>query len=97
MIQPQTWRRGIVFDDLNQDGQRDSSEQGIADVSVSNGCVVVQTDSDGNYEIDLATNQILFISQPTGYVVPVDNNNLPQFFYRHLSNKAVRHYSKVRA
>jgi len=75
--------RGVVFDDLNQDGRHDSVEPGIVDVSVSNGCVLVQTDSDGYYEIDLSANQILFISQPSGYVVPVDDNNLPQFFYSH--------------
>ena len=63
---------GIVFDDLNQDGQHGSSESGVARVSVSNGCEVVLTDSDGLYEISLAPGQILFVSQPSGYVVPVD-------------------------
>ena len=75
--------RGAVYEDLNQDGQRNPGESGIAGVSVSNGCDLVQTDADGYYEINLAANQILFISQPSGFVVPVDENNLPQFFYRH--------------
>jgi len=74
---------GIVFDDLRQDGQRGAGEPGVARVSVSNGCEVVLTNSDGLYEIGLAPGQILFVSQPTGYVVPVDENNLPQFFYSH--------------
>ena len=74
---------GIVFDDLNQDRQHGSRESGVARVSVSNGCEVVLTDSDGLYEISLAPGQILFVSQPSGYVVPVDDNNLPLFFYRH--------------
>ena len=77
---------GNVFDDLNQDGQHGSGEPGIARVSVSNGCEVVLTNSDGGYEIGLAPEQILFVSQPAGYVVPVDENNLPQFFYRHYPN-----------
>ena len=74
---------GIVFDDLNQDGQHGSGESGVAGISVSNGCDVVLTDLDGLYEIGLAPEQILFVSQPTGYVVPVDDNNLPLFFYSH--------------
>ena len=74
---------GIVFDDLDQDGQHGARESGVGSVSVSNGCEVVLTDSDGLYEINLAPGQILFVSQPSGYVVPVDENNLPLFFYRH--------------
>ncbi len=74
---------GRVFDDLNQDGQQGPGESGVAGVSVSNGCEVVVTDSDGLYQVGLASGQILFVSQPTGYVVPVDENNLPLFFYRH--------------
>ena len=74
---------GIVYDDLNQDGKRRSAESGVARVSVSNGCDVVLTDLDGLYEISLAPGQILFVSQPTGYVVPVDRNNQPLFFYSH--------------
>ena len=74
---------GVVFDDLDQDGQQGSRESGVARVSVSNGCVVVLTGSDGSYEISLAPGQILFVAQPSGYVVPVDDNHLPLFFYRH--------------
>lgn len=74
---------GIVYDDLNQDGQHGSGESGVARVSVSNGCDVVLTNLDGLYEITLAPGQILFLSQPTGYVVPVDDNNQPLFFYTH--------------
>ena len=55
----------------------------MRNVSVSNGCDVALTDLNGHYEISLAPGQILFVTQPTGYVVPVDDNNLPLFFYRH--------------
>jgi len=78
-----TIARGIVFQDLNRNGQAESGEPGVAKVSVSNGCGVVQTSTDGHYEIPLSPRQILFISQPSGYAVPVDENMLPQFFYRH--------------
>ena len=74
---------GRVFDDLDRDGQHTPGEPGVAGVSVSNGCEVVVTDSDGLYRVRLAPGQILFISQPSGYVVPVDENNLPLFYYRH--------------
>ena len=74
---------GIVFDDLDRDGQRGSREPGVGRVSVSNGCDVVVTDSNGAYRIRLAEHQILFVSQPAGYVVPVDEHNLPLFFYSH--------------
>ena len=74
---------GTVYNDLNQDGQYRSGESGVARVSVSNGCEVVLTNSAGLYEISLALGQILFVSQPTGYVVPVDEDNLSSVFYRH--------------
>lgn len=74
---------GRVFDDLDRDGQHAPGEPGVAGVSVSNGCEVVVTDADGLYRVRLAPGQILFVSQPSGYVVPVDENNLPLFYYRH--------------
>lgn len=74
---------GFVFEDRNRSGDQDPGEPGIAGVSVSNGCDVAVTDSDGFYETRLAAGQILFISQPSGYAVPVDQNNLPQFYYSH--------------
>ena len=73
--------RGVVFTDLNRDGLRGYGEAGVERVSVSNGCDIVLTNVDGAYEISLSPGQILFISQPSGYVVPVDQNNLPQFYY----------------
>ena len=74
---------GYVFLDTNNNRQRDASDTGIAGVSVSNGCDVVLTDSQGRYQINLAPTQILFISQPAGYRVPLDEHNIPQFFYRY--------------
>lgn len=75
--------RGTVFLDRNANGAQDSGESGIAGVAVSNGCEVVQTDGDGQYSLSIAANEILFISKPANYAVPVDENNVPQFFYRH--------------
>lgn len=74
---------GYVYHDLNNNQLREASEPGINNVSVSNGCDVVVTDNNGHYQITLAPTQILFISQPAGYSVLLDEHNIPQFFYRH--------------
>jgi hypothetical protein len=74
---------GVVFEDVDRNGERGPGEPLVAGVVVSNGCDVVLTDLDGGYEIGLAPGQILFISQPSGYTVPVDASNLPLFYYTH--------------
>ena len=82
-VQGSEMATGTVFDDLDRDGRQSPGEPGVAGVSVSNGCEVVLTDSDGLYRVGLAPGQILFVSQPSGYVVPVDENHLPLFYYRY--------------
>lgn len=77
---------GFVYLDTNQNGVRDGGEGGIEGVNVSNGCDVTVTDVDGSYQIVISPTEILFISQPSGYSVMVDENNIPQFFYRHYPN-----------
>ncbi len=61
----------------------DADEPGIADVLVSNGSEVVKTDTDGNYTLPVTDDTILFVIQPKGWEVPVNEVNLPQFFYIH--------------
>lgn len=75
--------RGSVYIEANSNNRRDRIEAGIAGVSVSNGCEVVQTDAGGNYRIAIHPTQILFISKPAEFDVPVDEYNVPQFFYKH--------------
>lgn len=75
--------RGFVFVDDNENGIRDSGEAGLAGVAVSNGCSVVQTDASGAYSLGLSAGEILFITQPSGYRVHVDENQLPRFYYSH--------------
>lgn len=77
---------GVVFEDLDGDGGRDGGEPGVADVSVSNGLDVVRTDADGRYSLSAPEETIIFITKPAGYMVPVDEDQLPQFFYRHFPN-----------
>lgn len=75
---------GTVFDDLDQDSVHDDNEPGIADVTVSNGRDVVTTDADGAYSIPAFDNMTVFVTQPAGYQVPVDEYKIAQFSYNHL-------------
>ncbi len=78
--------RGSVYIETNDNNRRDRFEAGIAGVNVSNGCEVVQTDGGGNYRIPIHGTQILFISKPAEFDLPLDDSNIPQFFYRHYPN-----------
>jgi len=49
----------------------------------SNGLDVVLTDSDGRYQLNLDDRTIVFVTKPAGWAVPLSEDNLPQFFYRH--------------
>ena len=81
-LQAQTSQaRGCVYLDTNGNDQRDAGEPGIHGVHVSNGLDVVATDTNGDYSIELPEERILFISKPDGYRVPLNEVNLPQFYY----------------
>lgn len=75
--------RGVVFEDRNGNGTRERWERGVRDVRVSNGVDVVLTDNKGRYQIPLAPESVLFISKPADYDVPVNDQQLPQFYYLH--------------
>lgn len=75
--------RGTVFEDRNRNGRRDARERGVGGVSVSNGIEVTRTRPNGSYELALPPESILFVSKPAGYELPVDADNLPQFYYIH--------------
>ncbi|MCB0159916.1 MAG: calcineurin-like phosphoesterase family protein [Caldilineaceae bacterium] len=74
---------GVVFDDANLNGLFDTGEAGVADVPVSNGLDVVLTDADGRYTLPMLADTVYFITKPPGFMVPVDEDNLPQFYYVH--------------
>ena len=75
--------KGRVFLDANENGLFDSNEKGIEGVKVSNGVDVVKTNVQGKYEIELPSESILFISKPASYSVPLNEVQLPQFYYCH--------------
>lgn len=74
---------GRVFQDLNRDGLHTAGEPGVANVMVSNGRKFVRTDDNGRYRIAAIDNHDLTIVQPSGWRVPVDARQVPQFFYIH--------------
>lgn len=75
---------GIVFDDADQSSSHGDSESGVEGVTVSNGRDVTTTDADGRYELPVYENMTVFVTQPQGYQVPVDEQNVAQFHYHHL-------------
>jgi len=75
---------GSVFEDKDQDSTQDSGEPGVPGVKVSNGREVVTTDGQGRYELPVEDNMTVFVTQPRGYQVPVDEDNVAQFSYNHL-------------
>ncbi|WNV76231.1 metallophosphoesterase N-terminal domain-containing protein [Geodermatophilus sp. DSM 44513] len=77
---------GIVYEDLDQDDEHDEGEPGVSGVSVSNGREVVRTDDDGRYSLGVTDETILFVTKPAGYMVPVNDVQLPQFYYLHYPN-----------
>lgn len=74
---------GYVFNDKNNNQKKERKEQGIANVAVSNGVEVVLTDEKGRYELPVGDDNQIFVIKPAGYQLPVNKNNLPQFYYTH--------------
>jgi N terminal of Calcineurin-like phosphoesterase len=74
---------GIVYENRSGGNGRAPSDPGIAGVLVSNGHEVVKTDADGRYTLPIDDESIIFIIKPSGYVVPVDQDMLPRFYYIH--------------
>jgi hypothetical protein len=55
----------------------------VADIKVSNGDQIVKTDPSGRYEIPIGDDTIVFVIKPRGYMTPVNDDQLPQFYYIH--------------
>ena len=74
---------GYVFNDQNGNGIRETTEPGLTGIRVSNGRSVVKTDLAGRYELPVDDDTILFVIKPRGWMVSVDENHLPRFYYIH--------------
>ncbi|WP_152966722.1 PQQ-binding-like beta-propeller repeat protein [Sporosarcina globispora] len=76
--------KGVVFVDKNENGTRDPNENGIPNVSVSDGKNITVTDEQGNYALTTSAERrqtdIVFVTVPSGYSVPTDDNKTPQFY-----------------
>jgi calcineurin-like phosphoesterase family protein len=75
---------GVVFVDRDKDSEQDRGERGLGGVTVTNGRDVTTTDRKGRYELPAFDNMTVSVTQPRGYQVPVDDDNVAQFFYHHL-------------
>ncbi|WP_161958409.1 PQQ-binding-like beta-propeller repeat protein [Ornithinimicrobium cavernae] len=78
---------GTVFEDLNGNDTHDADEPGIPDVAVSDGVRIVRTDAAGDYSLETSTTRrttdSVFLTQPAGWDVGVDEFMTPRF-YRNL-------------
>ncbi|MFW6370662.1 MAG: calcineurin-like phosphoesterase C-terminal domain-containing protein [Bacteroidota bacterium] len=78
--------KGYVFHDENENRVMDESEKGIAGVVVSNGTDLVQTNAHGKYELPVSDDAIIFVIKPKDWMTPLNQDNLPQFYYLHKPN-----------
>ncbi|MEC7861707.1 MAG: calcineurin-like phosphoesterase family protein [Verrucomicrobiota bacterium] len=75
--------RGTVFHDKNQNGQKDEGEPGIKNIGVSNGKEVTKTNDQGIWELPHDEDTIFFVIKPRNWSAPLNEHNLPQFYYIH--------------
>lgn len=81
-----TMARGTVFEDRNANGQFDEGDQPLPEIRVSNGREIVLTNEDGQYELPISDDAHIFVIKPRGYRTPVDDKQLPLFYYLHKPN-----------
>ena len=79
-VYPQVQLKGFVFYDKNKDGIQNDREPGLKDIPVSNGKDIVLTDRKGLFHIVADSNDVIFIMQPSGWKVPVNDYNIPQYY-----------------
>ena len=77
------YAKGYVYHDENENLSMDNNEIGIPDVFVSNGVEIVKTDKDGKFRIPVSDDAIIFVIKPRSWMTPINNLNLPQFYYIH--------------
>ncbi len=78
-----TFAKGIVFHDRNGNRSYDDGESPLPNVRVSNGRDIVTTDQDGQYQLTVGEDTILFVIKPRGWRTPLSQSKLPRFYYIH--------------
>ncbi|MEZ6147835.1 MAG: calcineurin-like phosphoesterase family protein [Planctomycetaceae bacterium] len=82
-VPPEQTARGIVFHDVNGNEMYDAGDRPLPGVRVSDGRRIVATDGNGEYALPVSDDSILFVIKPRGWRTPLNEDNLPQFFYVH--------------
>ena len=75
--------KGIIFEDVDNNGKFGEGDRPQANVKISNGKKIVLTDKDGRYELPVENDSAIFVIKPTGFTTPLDKNKLPKFYYIH--------------
>jgi hypothetical protein len=73
-------RRGVagrVYLDRNRNLQPDPNEPGVPGACVSNGREVRRTGQNGTFRLPRSAGGCIFVIKPSGYRLPVDENNVP--------------------
>ncbi len=74
---------GSVFHDLNNNQTRDANEPGLPGILVSNQLEVTTTDAQGDWTLPASDDCIFFVVKPRNWAAPVNDKQLPQFYYVH--------------
>jgi hypothetical protein len=74
---------GYVYNDANGNRKKDRSEKGLQHIQVTNGIDIVETDAKGKYSLPVWDDAVIFVIKPSGYAVPLNGYNQPQYFYIH--------------
>ncbi|UCF65418.1 MAG: calcineurin-like phosphoesterase C-terminal domain-containing protein [bacterium] len=74
---------GIVYHDINRNSHKDAGEPGIANILVSNQESITKTDAVGHYSLEIQAEDIIFVIKPPDFDFPLNENNLPKFYYVH--------------
>ena len=75
--------RGVVYEDRNHNQQFDPQDLSLPNVRVSNGRDIVVTDDEGRYTLPIDQDDTIFVIKPRGYRTPLNEDQLPQFYYTH--------------
>lgn len=80
---------GIVYADLNHNGQQEENEPGIPNVMVSNQKDVVLTNEQGKYELHVQEDCSIMITKPEDYDLPLSlPYHLPKFAHLYTKDAA---------